>query len=399
MHSAGFSTGVSPWTYLLNQCVLITRYLQLAIWPRDLVFIYGAPQPLTLGDVLLPAAFVTAVGVGAIVLWFRRPPIGFLAVWVFITLAPTSSIVPIATEVGAERRMYLPLAALSVLAAVGLRELVHRMSSRSAVGTYVGWAVAAGLIAALIAGTIDRNREYASGLVLAETSLARWPTGAAHHTTAVELMLRGRVDEALPHLEAAVHDTPRAEYTFGVALMERQRWPEAIEHLQTFVRAEPSLEQVVSARTLLGDAWLRQGRADRAAEEFRLALQLAPASIPARVGLADALSRLGQADAAIDHYRRVVAAGSGNEQATRNLALLLFQRGDYAEAVTYARKNLETRPSDAIGQFLLGAALAELSRWDESIVALQEARRLDPANADAEAALARVLQLRAAAKR
>ena len=37
---------------------------------------------------------------------------GFLGAWFWITLAPTSTIVPIATEVAAERRMYLPLAAL-----------------------------------------------------------------------------------------------------------------------------------------------------------------------------------------------------------------------------------------------------------------------------------------------
>jgi hypothetical protein len=36
-----------------------------------------------------------------------------------MTLAPTSSIVPIATEVGAERRMYLPLISVVVLVVIG----------------------------------------------------------------------------------------------------------------------------------------------------------------------------------------------------------------------------------------------------------------------------------------
>jgi protein O-mannosyl-transferase len=94
MHSAGFSAGVSPWIYLMNQCVMIARYLQLTFWPRDLVFIYGVPQPLALGDVWPSALFVTALAVAAVVLWLRRPALGFLAMWVFITLSPTSSIVP-----------------------------------------------------------------------------------------------------------------------------------------------------------------------------------------------------------------------------------------------------------------------------------------------------------------
>ena len=40
--------------------------------------------------------------------------------WFFVTLAPASSIVPVATEVGAERRMYLPLMAIAVLFAIAL---------------------------------------------------------------------------------------------------------------------------------------------------------------------------------------------------------------------------------------------------------------------------------------
>jgi protein O-mannosyl-transferase len=34
VHSAGFSTDVSSWTYLLNQTGMIVRYLRLAVWPR-----------------------------------------------------------------------------------------------------------------------------------------------------------------------------------------------------------------------------------------------------------------------------------------------------------------------------------------------------------------------------
>ena len=50
--SAGFAgASVSPWTYLLNQSVMIVRYLRLAIWPRGLVLDYGEPLPLTLSDV------------------------------------------------------------------------------------------------------------------------------------------------------------------------------------------------------------------------------------------------------------------------------------------------------------------------------------------------------------
>src|SRR5439155_24183062 len=47
----GFSTGVSVWTYVLNQAVMITTYLRLVVWPRPLVVFYGWPLPLTLAAV------------------------------------------------------------------------------------------------------------------------------------------------------------------------------------------------------------------------------------------------------------------------------------------------------------------------------------------------------------
>src|SRR5262245_25883934 len=48
-NSAGFSSGVSSWTYLLNQASMVTRYVGLAFWPKSLVAFYGWPVPLSLG--------------------------------------------------------------------------------------------------------------------------------------------------------------------------------------------------------------------------------------------------------------------------------------------------------------------------------------------------------------
>ena len=109
--SAGFSNDVSPWTYLLNQTIMITRYLYLTIWPRPLVAWYGWALPLTIADVIPYALFVMFLLMLTAAALLRQPRVGFLGAWFFITLAPTSTIVPIATEMGAERRMYLPLIA------------------------------------------------------------------------------------------------------------------------------------------------------------------------------------------------------------------------------------------------------------------------------------------------
>ncbi len=123
INSAGFSVGVSVWTYLLNQAVIVTRYIRLIVWPIDLVSNYGWPVALTLSDVWPQALFLVVLLLAALVAVIVNSPIGVAGAWFFITLAPASSIVPILTEVGAERRMYVPLMAAVALIVIGTTAL------------------------------------------------------------------------------------------------------------------------------------------------------------------------------------------------------------------------------------------------------------------------------------
>ena len=127
---SGSDAGVPVWTYLLNQAVVIVDYFRLTAWPSNLVVFYGWPEMLSLGDVLPQAVVVVALLALTGVALVKAPYVGYLGAWVFVTLAPTSSFVPIATEVGAERRMYLPLMALAVLAAVAAHAFAARVPGR-----------------------------------------------------------------------------------------------------------------------------------------------------------------------------------------------------------------------------------------------------------------------------
>ena len=172
--SAGFAgASVSPWTYLLNQSVMIVRYLRLAFWPRGLVLDYGEPLHVTFADVAPYAIAVAALLAATIVALVRHPPLGFLSAWFFLTLAPTSSILPISTEVGAERRMYLPLMAVVVLVIAGVgraftarqNNLAPREGAPYTTERAIYFVVVPVAIALAIA-TYQRNAEYLSGLTL-----------------------------------------------------------------------------------------------------------------------------------------------------------------------------------------------------------------------------------------
>src|SRR4029077_12332808 len=96
-HSAGLSSGITPWIYLLNQPRMVLTYLRLSFWPTPLVLDYGPTAPVSLPSVLPYALFVVALVVGTLAAWLKYPLVAFLGTWFFVTIAPASNLVPIAT--------------------------------------------------------------------------------------------------------------------------------------------------------------------------------------------------------------------------------------------------------------------------------------------------------------
>lgn len=375
----GFSSGVSPWTYALNQAEIITTYLRLTVWPDTLVAFYGWPQPLTIADVAPELAFIAALAALTVVGLTIAPPLGFLGAWFFITLAPASSVVPVATEVGAERRMYLPLVALAVLAALALdavrRRVVHGERVRhTPVRIALGTAVAAAALA-LAAVTVARNAEYRTPLTLARTIVERRPTPVAHHMLAEELAREGKVDEAMSHLrEAVAGGNSRARYPLGQALASRAEYAEAIEQLEAFVRTyrppqplvpawlEPPIVEVVPARFLLGRMHAAQGAWERSAEQAREILALVPSHIGAHKLLGDAA----------------------------------FARQQWADAIQHYQAYLRRQPDDIAALLNHGVALVAVEQLDAAVAVFERATAIDPGHARARELLALARQDRAA---
>ena len=382
-NTVGFGVTTTPWTYLLNQAVMIARYLRLAVWPHGLVVNYGPSMPLRLIAVL-PEAVLIVVLIAATCAAFKwAPPIGFLGAWVFITLAPTSSFVPIATEVGAERRMYLPLMAVAALLTIPVVTTIRRrVSGAAATLAVVAIAVALGT------ATLARNREYASELSLAESVLARWPTDAAHGMVGSALTKLHRDDEAMKELRLAARSVPRSRYNLGVELYNLKRFDEAVPQLETFASENLMDELAPSARRILGDAFSLQHKWPEAANEYRLALSMIPNDADTKRKMVAAMSNQGLAlanagrfDEAVALFRRVVESDPENWGARRNLTAALLDHHDVAGAETEARRAIAVNPLEADSYDLLGRALALQGKYDEAIVQLRKALTLAPDDA------------------
>ena len=399
-YSAGFNTRVGEWEYLVNQTVMVARYLLLAFWPRNLVLWYGPTTPLPLRDAIVPGVLV--LGLLAATVWAlaRRPAAGFLGAWVFMTLAPTSSFVPIATEVGAERRMYLPL--MAIIVAVVIAAVRFWEGRPQGLQYKPAMAVLAVVVATLALLTAGRNREYRSPLGMATTVVERWPTGGSHDMLGVELSALNRHAEATKEFRLAVDTFPRARYHLGNELLAAGEPSEGVQQLREFIRDEPMLLEVISAHLKIGDALVRAKQWEAGIAEFRQVLSMTPSNADARTLLVSAdtefgieLSQNGNHDEqALQLFHEAASLDPRNAAVRANLARALLIRNNPKAAETEAREAVSLDSQSASNRDLLGQALALQGDPDQAATEFQEALRLDPADRVAQTALVQLRHLR-----
>ena len=390
--TSGLSAPVTVWMYLLNQAQMIPRYLWLTVWPRSLVLDYGLPRPLTLADALPGAVVVLAVLAATIVALVRWPRAGFLGAAFFLTLAPTSSFLPISSEVGAERRMYLPSAALAVLIVSGARRWLVRRKADSpptvrlkADPTYVVGIV---VLAALATRTVYRNAEYATPLKLWQTVVDRWPHGRARMALATEMVAEGRHTDALAELREAVRDFPDARSALGTELVAAGNNAEGVAVLREFIRADPQKVNRLPAHLIIAQALAADGKVKEASDELRALLASAPNMDSVRKQLADILMVQGRFGEAAAEYRTVLTTHPAGD-IHRSLAEAYLRMNDAARGEQAARDALKLAPDDGLAHNLVGVALASRGNLGEAIAHFERALAINPNDAEARANLER----------
>jgi protein O-mannosyl-transferase len=430
--TAGFGSGVSPRTYVLNQLDALWRYGVLTAWPRSLVLDYGVPREVSLGDVAPQALFVVLLFAALGWALVRRSLLAFPFFCVLLTLAPTSSVLPVASEVAAERRMFVPLAALAACVAVGgwwLAERAGRVGSwarTTVIATGCLWLVVLG------ARTVARNAEYQQPLTLWATSVERHPHGRARLSYAIELLEAGRQDDAIVQLREAVVDYPRAKFALGRELALRGRVDEGMPHLLAFIADNPTRADRIPARRMLGRIFASRNQPDAALEQFKAILEMSPTDSDANASLGDlyssldrhqeaevayralisarpsnpegylrlgvALTRGEQPEKAVEVFQKAAELGPGLPEPRLRLAEVLVRLGEPGTAADYAKQALDMAPSDTAHN-LLGAALASQGKLPEAIEHFRAALALAPSNESVKNNLARAERIVASARR
>lgn len=327
--SAGLGLeGITPWNYLITQFGVVLWYLRLFFLPDRLCFDYGwrFAESFFQPGVLLPFAVHLALVAAAILAYRRYRWLTFGIGWMYIALAPSSSIIPI-RDAAFDYRMYLPMIGPIMLVIVGAADAVRALSPPSTwqLAERIGMAVASAAIVALALGSVARNQTLADPLALARDSAMKAP----NHW--------------------------RNQFAYGAALVERGRSEEAIEWFARAIAIDPSQ---ATPRIMLGDLYSRAGRLNEAEDVLLPALDAREESVSAAAyrQLGFLYKAQNYPEAAIGMFEEALARKPRWRNLNLEIARLLRHQGHYHDAAM--RMNRLTGEDPSYNQ-RLGSELAQ----------------------------------------
>ncbi|HMB95486.1 MAG TPA: hypothetical protein VKK61_05555 [Tepidisphaeraceae bacterium] len=307
--------------YLKTQSRVIVLYLQRSFWPGDLVLYYGKAN----ADVPILRTFSQYVPWAAIVLCLlgltlrgllRRNPFALIGAWFFLILGPSSSILAMPTEVIAEYRMYLPLAAV-ITATVLIFYLMMRQTSQKA--KYLAIIFAGVAIVALAIATYSHNKIYRSPVTLWTYTAAKQPRNTVARTMlGVFLIKSGHLDEGMAHFEDELRFSTDKNYIYKIIpdeLIQYGLWRPAQHYLREGAAlnlTEPSIyNNLAWIEATASDAAMRDGPA--AVEHARRAIALSKEENPSNIDtLAAAYAEAGKFEDAIAAIEQAIAIANQN---------------------------------------------------------------------------------------
>ncbi len=271
---------------------------------------------------------------------------GFSLAWIFLTLLPTSSFIPLLDAV-MEHRTYLPLVGFALLATSifswAYRTVVNHTSNDLLISLVHTGILLVFVLFSLI--VVDRNKVWkdeltlwadakqkSSGLVRPYNNL-----GEAHDKL-------GNFDQAIEEFKGALKINPN--YFFGL--------------------------------NNLGNIYGKQGKYVEAINYFQKALDQKSDYSPAHYNIARAYHLVGKKREAAESYRKAIQFNPYFEQAFYNLAYLSMELSGFDEAIENFNKFIKMQPNHSRAHFGLGNALMMKGQLDLAMFEYRISGKLDP---------------------
>jgi tetratricopeptide (TPR) repeat protein len=330
---------------LANVVLAYAGYLRKLVWPVDLAIFYPHHADRASLLAVLTSALILAILTG-IALHFRsrRPALLVGWLWFLGTLVPVIGLVQVGLQSMADRYTYFPLIGLFLALAWSIPVRL----------TNDFWGC--------VVLTVSTATVLAACICLTWSQLSEWHD----EETVMRHALRVTTDNAV------------AERQLGTYLLDHFRMNEGVNHLERATQLDP---KDALALHNLGLARLFEGKNAEALALFERAVADAPQVGFYQNNLGVALIHVGRLDEACARFREALRLNTESAEPYFNLAALLDERGDHAEAAELYAQGLRRDPGEPWRELHVAAALLDLprSRFRSTSEALRLVRQVNAA--------------------
>jgi tetratricopeptide (TPR) repeat protein len=205
----------------------------------------------------------------------------------------------------------------------------------------------------------------------------------AHNNLAIVYYNKGLYREAIEELEKALQLNPNfvlARNNLEIILRKTGRLEEKVEQLSRSIEQDPHDEKQILE---LANTYVKLNKHSHAIVYYKKVLDANPDSYDAHFGLGTTLKHLGKHDDALDEMNQALEIRSTHE-VYRTLGEIYLRKGVVDMAIRNLQEALTLDDLSAETYFLLGFALGEKGRAQESIEAVKKAIALNPSIARGE---------------
>ena len=376
--TAGFDMkDLTVWQYMVSQPQVILHYIRLVFWPHPLVLDYMWPIAQAPADIALPAMFIG--GLLILTLWAvrYRPALGFLAVWFFLILAPSSSFIPIA-DLAFEHRIYLPLAGFITLVVFLFDVIVlEKMQSREK-KKYIIFFFVFAIVPVLILRTIARNRDYQNRQGMWKEVVRYRPRNSrALYNLGLTYLAERRLDEALDNFLKATAINPdyvMAYNNMGNIYYEKGMKDEAVRNYEKALSFEVIHPEVYNN---YGVVLMDTEDYEKAEQYLKMAKEYNPNAIDAEKNLGNLYYLTNDLEKAVLQYQKVLARRPDHHSARYSLATIYLTQGKLNQAKNEMLFLTRNQPESPVAQNTLGEVYLQLKDYKSAAFHFQQALTSD----------------------
>jgi Tfp pilus assembly protein PilF len=343
--SVGISNIKSSFNYFINQIHVICHYLKLTFYPLPLNIDYGIPTHYTIFETIFPFIILSSLFFSIpILFWRKNLLIAYSLLSFFVILSPTSTFVPISTEVAADRRMYLAVIPLLIIIFAIVVVIMNRSKER--LSPLLTAVIYAGVLITFSCITYLRTLDY-------QDNLRIW-----RHSTKV-----------LPR-------NPRSWNSCGLILLDRGQLIEAESALRRSLSLNSNYK---NALINMGVIQFRNGDYHRAIQYFKKALKIDPDNVSIYLNIGTAYGELNNCKG-LKYYKKALKLSPQNYNIAFRIAILYMKLKQNKEAEKYFLNALNRSQNNTLILAGVGEFYCQSEDYSKGIFYLKQAQKQSPNN-------------------